>query len=558
MLKNKNYILSFFLLLTLFMFSCGTPVPEKEIATAKKEIQRAENAQANDLDRENLEEAKTELQAAEKLVKDKKNEEATKKVLNSIVKARFAVKNSKSKLLKSKLDKIKELIAEAKRYHAHKISAVKFKSGVSKYEAAKKSKATIDTNAKLLTEKLLKTGDVVAKYENYIKDSDKGITLATQAANDLESALVDSKARIHKLEKNIAETTNLLNRLQKDRVIAKNFKDKLTEIRQKLNEANEYYKKFKFTDDTTQALEHLTKAEQLAEQAYGSANQLNTEGRAKLQALYKDKAKKALTEAQNQVSEAEKLYQNRKRPVGTRRNPYIPKSYKKINNKASQKLIAQSDTAEEPNAENSSSPSEAKKKSENSKNSSTQEPGTGEAKPAASKPETKPESTTENKPANTEETTKKKKASDVDIERELEQDGKKEKNLSIEEMYKRMKEKLKSADEKYKKGDYVGSWEDAEEAKMLAAKIKEKTKSNSGTAINSGNSQKKLEIWKYYIVRYRRKNTDCLWRIALKLYRDATLWPMIWYANKLKIADPDVIFPRQKLAIPKVNANRRK
>jgi nucleoid-associated protein YgaU len=55
----------------------------------------------------------------------------------------------------------------------------------------------------------------------------------------------------------------------------------------------------------------------------------------------------------------------------------------------------------------------------------------------------------------------------------------------------------------------------------------------------------------YRVVR-RRRNTDCLWRIASykKIYNDARLWPLIYSANQDKIKDPDLIFPGQILVIP--------
>lgn len=53
-----------------------------------------------------------------------------------------------------------------------------------------------------------------------------------------------------------------------------------------------------------------------------------------------------------------------------------------------------------------------------------------------------------------------------------------------------------------------------------------------------------------YTVKWRKKNTDCLWRISQKLYNDASLWPAIYLANRDQIKDPDLIFPGQKLKIP--------
>jgi hypothetical protein len=53
-----------------------------------------------------------------------------------------------------------------------------------------------------------------------------------------------------------------------------------------------------------------------------------------------------------------------------------------------------------------------------------------------------------------------------------------------------------------------------------------------------------------YIVKYRKKNTDCLWRIAQAVYKNPRLWPLIYKANKHQIKDPDLIFPGQRFIIP--------
>ena len=45
---------------------------------------------------------------------------------------------------------------------------------------------------------------------------------------------------------------------------------------------------------------------------------------------------------------------------------------------------------------------------------------------------------------------------------------------------------------------------------------------------------------------------ECLWVIAgeTDVYDDPWQWPRLYYANKDKIADPDLIYPDQELAIP--------
>ncbi|MFH0974945.1 MAG: hypothetical protein V1874_04085 [Spirochaetota bacterium] len=55
-----------------------------------------------------------------------------------------------------------------------------------------------------------------------------------------------------------------------------------------------------------------------------------------------------------------------------------------------------------------------------------------------------------------------------------------------------------------------------------------------------------------YIVKYNPKSRDCLWRIAMNVYKDARLWPLIYMANKDHIKDPDLIFPGQKLVVPAI------
>lgn len=78
----------------------------------------------------------------------------------------------------------------------------------------------------------------------------------------------------------------------------------------------------------------------------------------------------------------------------------------------------------------------------------------------------------------------------------------------------------------------------------------ETVKDEPGTETIIAEPEKKAEPDKTYIVQWRKKNTDCLWRISEKVYRDASLWPAIYLANKDQIKDPDLIFPGQKFIIP--------
>lgn len=43
---------------------------------------------------------------------------------------------------------------------------------------------------------------------------------------------------------------------------------------------------------------------------------------------------------------------------------------------------------------------------------------------------------------------------------------------------------------------------------------------------------------------------DCLWKIAKKVYNDASMWTVIYNANKALIKNPNLIYVDQKLEIP--------
>ncbi len=56
-----------------------------------------------------------------------------------------------------------------------------------------------------------------------------------------------------------------------------------------------------------------------------------------------------------------------------------------------------------------------------------------------------------------------------------------------------------------------------------------------------------------YVVGTWAKDRDCLWNIAKKpkIYNDVWLWPKIWQANRDEIKNADLIYPHEKLQIPR-------
>jgi len=117
-----------------------------------------------------------------------------------------------------------------------------------------------------------------------------------------------------------------------------------------------------------------------------------------------------------------------------------------------------------------------------------------------------------------------------------------------------------SANELKNRG-FERSEETVDEAETIIAAVKNSIeRAAKEAALKSGTvediteekvfEEKPAEEERIYVVQWRKKNTDCLWRISLAVYNDASLWPAIYIANKDQIKDPDLIFPGQKFKIP--------
>lgn len=65
-------------------------------------------------------------------------------------------------------------------------------------------------------------------------------------------------------------------------------------------------------------------------------------------------------------------------------------------------------------------------------------------------------------------------------------------------------------------------------------------------------SIRELKSAKKVRVFYKVRSGDCLWNIAAmrRHYGKGWMWKKIWYANKKKIRNPRLIYPRQVLFIP--------
>ncbi|MGL5955110.1 MAG: LysM peptidoglycan-binding domain-containing protein [Brevinema sp.] len=79
---------------------------------------------------------------------------------------------------------------------------------------------------------------------------------------------------------------------------------------------------------------------------------------------------------------------------------------------------------------------------------------------------------------------------------------------------------------------------------------------NTGNYLNSiDDSREGLRLADLFLANQTLTNHtvikgDTLWDISGAIYKTPWLWPNIWRANKLKIKDPDLIYPRQEFRIP--------
>jgi len=58
------------------------------------------------------------------------------------------------------------------------------------------------------------------------------------------------------------------------------------------------------------------------------------------------------------------------------------------------------------------------------------------------------------------------------------------------------------------------------------------------------------------LARHRVKPGETLWEIAASKYKDPTLWPRIYEANREYLSGPDLILPNQELLIPTGHGER--
>ncbi len=100
---------------------------------------------------------------------------------------------------------------------------------------------------------------------------------------------------------------------------------------------------------------------------------------------------------------------------------------------------------------------------------------------------------------------------------------------------------MKGALNSFKVGDYIRALRQANRAAQLAIKAKE-----AAEKVKEELSQKRRPST------HKVQKGECLWIIAGndRIYTNPLLWPLIYWANRSQIKDPDLIYPGQVLSIP--------
>jgi len=103
---------------------------------------------------------------------------------------------------------------------------------------------------------------------------------------------------------------------------------------------------------------------------------------------------------------------------------------------------------------------------------------------------------------------------------------------------------LKDAVKSFKGEDYVQALQQAKRAANLAKRAKEAAIKVKEELAERGKARTSTHVV---------QKGECLWVISgySQIYNDPLLWPLIYWANKAQIKDPDLICPGQVLSLPR-------
>lgn len=124
-------------------------------------------------------------------------------------------------------------------------------------------------------------------------------------------------------------------------------------------------------------------------------------------------------------------------------------------------------------------------------------------------------------------------------------------NRAEDALFRQLDGLYQDAESYFENEEYTESIEKANESIELAEKMLQLKQSmaekDTQNAQFQGQGIEGLTFKSYKVLK-----GDCLWKIAMRksVYRKAYLWPLIWFANKDTVKDPDLIEPGSTLKIP--------
>ncbi|MCD6422623.1 MAG: LysM peptidoglycan-binding domain-containing protein [Elusimicrobia bacterium] len=112
---------------------------------------------------------------------------------------------------------------------------------------------------------------------------------------------------------------------------------------------------------------------------------------------------------------------------------------------------------------------------------------------------------------------------------------------------------LDEAKDYFNEANWKMAKEKADRSFKLAEKLRNEALEARKKLMEEAQSRMEEKLPSSYTVGTWEKDRDCLWNIAKKseIYNDPWQWKKIYFANRDKIKDPDLIYPGQVFKIPR-------
>lgn len=480
-------------ILSVFILSCELEVPVKEMVEARTAIEEAKKVNADRHSPDDIKKAETLLLQSHDYIANGQETDAKKAAEQSLAAAIEAEKKSLPGYASEQLKKSEEAYKEADMAYAEKFSPEKFnEAGKLKVEAKGLYDKGEHKQSAVLSVKAYELS-IAAK-----NDAVQNSSVIETEIDKMNSKLTELKKDKYKsaAQSNLSDAETLINKAKQD-VTDRDYKSSLQEIelaRKELDEAEKLIRKQKISTDIQDLRAEMDQVKKKDES--GAAKEDLDKALLELNAAESSLEQNQIRDAELRVAQAEQLIK------GTDIKMKRKKALAAI--EKAEKLLVQARGKDQNNKykENLDKAEKVIGEGKSSVNADKFNEGISNAEEAE---------TIISAVLNSMETA----SADIAVKSESEHAEDKE---AVDEA-----------------GD-----ESSDEATETGTKTEDK----------AVESEKKEEQGRHYVVQWRKKKTDCLWRIAEKVYKDAAYWPAIYLANRDQIKDPDLIFPGQKFVIP--------